>query len=349
MKVTIRTIAEACQVSRGTVDRVIHGRPNVKPEIRERVLAKIRELNYVPNLTARALAKSNIRRTIGVVIPVWLEGSFDSMIVQGLQNAATTYGEQGIRLDIRKVKADDIRDSVQVLKDLQQEKVDAVICCCRNVSPVNQVVDELADAGIPVVTINCDLPDSRRVSFYGEEQRRCGRIAADIMRRCLVPDSQILVIQGNLLFSGHRARPEGFLESLEEKGMVLDQIRTCECNNDYAETYDCVSEFLNEFKGRHGIYMASESVAACAAAVADRGRADETTIVFHDWSAENQSFMEEGVLDFCLDQNLYEQAYQAVTSLAEHLIFDQELVPGIHYTQTRLLTASSLRYCTIIS
>ena len=37
MKVTAQWIAEQCGVSRGTVDRVVNGRPNVAPEVRERV------------------------------------------------------------------------------------------------------------------------------------------------------------------------------------------------------------------------------------------------------------------------------------------------------------------------
>ena len=38
MAVTIQKIAELSGVSRGTVDRVLHGRPNVNPMIREKVV-----------------------------------------------------------------------------------------------------------------------------------------------------------------------------------------------------------------------------------------------------------------------------------------------------------------------
>ena len=43
MKVTAQWIAEQCGVSRGTVDRVVNGRPNVAPEVRERVQKIISE------------------------------------------------------------------------------------------------------------------------------------------------------------------------------------------------------------------------------------------------------------------------------------------------------------------
>ena len=47
--VTIKQLAEVCGVSRGTVDRVLNNRGNVKPEKRKRVLDAMRELNYQPN------------------------------------------------------------------------------------------------------------------------------------------------------------------------------------------------------------------------------------------------------------------------------------------------------------
>ena len=43
MKVTAQWIAEQCGVSRGTVDRVVNGRPNVVPEVRGRVQKMINE------------------------------------------------------------------------------------------------------------------------------------------------------------------------------------------------------------------------------------------------------------------------------------------------------------------
>ena len=90
MRVTIKMIAEKSGVSRGTVDRVIHNRPSVKPEIRERVQAVIEELNYQPNMTARALAKSNVTKTIGVLIANTKEGIFEDEVKTWIDDAQTS-------------------------------------------------------------------------------------------------------------------------------------------------------------------------------------------------------------------------------------------------------------------
>ena len=55
-KATINMVAERAGVSRGTVDRVLNSRPHVKPDIMEKVLRAMRELNYVPPRPEQAAA-----------------------------------------------------------------------------------------------------------------------------------------------------------------------------------------------------------------------------------------------------------------------------------------------------
>lgn len=48
MAVTLQQIAEACGVSRGTVDRALRGREGVRPEVAEGIKKKAREMGYIP-------------------------------------------------------------------------------------------------------------------------------------------------------------------------------------------------------------------------------------------------------------------------------------------------------------
>ena len=49
MATTLKQIAEAAGVSRGTVDRVLHGRGNVSPENEEKISFLLNEMGYQPN------------------------------------------------------------------------------------------------------------------------------------------------------------------------------------------------------------------------------------------------------------------------------------------------------------
>lgn len=54
----VEQIAKSLGVSGATVSRALNDRPGVSSELRERILAKARELNYTPTMTARGLATS---------------------------------------------------------------------------------------------------------------------------------------------------------------------------------------------------------------------------------------------------------------------------------------------------
>ncbi|MER7376146.1 LacI family DNA-binding transcriptional regulator [Streptomyces lanatus] len=66
MATTMTEVARAAGVSQKTVSRVVNGEPHVSPDVRDRVLRAIRELDYRPNNAARALLLGRYRR-IGVV------------------------------------------------------------------------------------------------------------------------------------------------------------------------------------------------------------------------------------------------------------------------------------------
>lgn len=59
-KVTIKDIAKRAGVSVGTVDRVLHNRPNVSKSALEKVKNVLETINYQPNAYASAMATNVI-------------------------------------------------------------------------------------------------------------------------------------------------------------------------------------------------------------------------------------------------------------------------------------------------
>ncbi|MGW5231735.1 LacI family DNA-binding transcriptional regulator, partial [Streptomyces nodosus] len=65
---TIKTVAARAGVGRTTVSRVVNGSDLVSADARSRVLAAIKELNYVPDSVARGLVTSRTN-SVALVIP----------------------------------------------------------------------------------------------------------------------------------------------------------------------------------------------------------------------------------------------------------------------------------------
>ena len=88
MKVTAQWIADQCGVSRGTVDRVVNGRPNVSPEVRERIQKLISEYGYKTPSQRQAARAGHGAFRIGVILPSW-----DAFFIRRVQPRS------GVRVD----------------------------------------------------------------------------------------------------------------------------------------------------------------------------------------------------------------------------------------------------------
>lgn len=68
MAIRLKDIARDLNVSTVTVSKVLRGNSDISEKTRARVLKRMQELNYQPNMLARGLA-SGRTYTVGLVVP----------------------------------------------------------------------------------------------------------------------------------------------------------------------------------------------------------------------------------------------------------------------------------------
>ena len=68
MAVTSQQIAELAGVSRGTVDRALHNRGRVNPEVADRIRKIAEELGYRPNSIGQALVRARQGLRLGAIL-----------------------------------------------------------------------------------------------------------------------------------------------------------------------------------------------------------------------------------------------------------------------------------------
>ena len=83
---TIEDVAALAEVSRMTVSRVINKKGYVGAETRKRVEEAIRQLNYKPNMLAKALVTK--RTSIIAYVMVNISDPFHSKVEQGFESVA---------------------------------------------------------------------------------------------------------------------------------------------------------------------------------------------------------------------------------------------------------------------
>lgn len=91
---TLEYIAKLAGVSRSTASRVVNNHPNVREDVRQRVLQVIQNTGYHPNAAARTLA-SQRSWMIGLVLPRSVSSFFSDpffpRLVQGIAQACNQY------------------------------------------------------------------------------------------------------------------------------------------------------------------------------------------------------------------------------------------------------------------
>ena len=199
-KPTIQTIADLAGVSRGTVDRVLNNRSYVKAEVRERVLQIVREIGYESPREVHLREQETSLRPLrlGVLLPNWGFGhQFLDEVRKGISEARDELEDAKVEIIVKQCSTDLPEEAVNLLRELRDLEVDGFSVCVFQDQSIEKELLAMKEGGIPCVTFNTDLPGSGRILFVGEDIRKSGRLAAQMMSKCIRPGEQVLVASQN--------------------------------------------------------------------------------------------------------------------------------------------------------
>lgn len=315
--ITIKKIAEMAGVSRGTVDRVLNERPGVNPAVRERILKLESELNYRPNQAAKALGFNKRPFTVGIVLPPQ-ELEFFETVRLGIQAAVKEFQDFGLRVEERFASNVDSGEVVAAIDGLVAKGVQGLMVTGMDHPAVAWAVDRAVGRGIPVVTFNSDIGGCRRSCFVGQDLRQGGRIGGGLMGKMLAPTAKVLVVAGNLQFQAQRERLEGF-----RAGWIGPQenVLVTEGFDRVSVTEEKVMRILAEHPDIEGLYLASSRLSACLRVLGKRN-GPRIRVVCNDLLPDTRQALKDGLVDFTLLQDEFQQGYRPVRLLFQKITAD---------------------------
>lgn len=121
---TLKDVAERCNVTTATVSNIINGKSKASAETRERVLDTIKELGYQPNVIARGL-RGKKTGTVGIIVEdITL---FDSpKIIVSIMNFCADAGYHAVIENMRYYMRPDIATSVDEKIKYKKDVAEAV-------------------------------------------------------------------------------------------------------------------------------------------------------------------------------------------------------------------------------
>jgi LacI family transcriptional regulator len=170
MAVRMKDIARDLGVSTITVSKVFRNRPDIGAATRQRVLQRMKELNYQPNLSARALVTGKTS-AIGLIVPDLIHPFF-AEVAQGLGDALRG---KGYDLVIASSEEDPALES-QDIEQMLARHVDALIVASagRDTGSFRRV----AQQKVPLVLIDRQF-GGLRANFVGVDDEKAGELATD--------------------------------------------------------------------------------------------------------------------------------------------------------------------------
>lgn len=150
LMISIKTIAEKCNVSVATVSKALNGHNDIGDETKVRIKRTADELGYLPNAAARAL-KTNRTYSIGVL--------FEEEAGSGLTHEYFSGVLNGLKLEVEKngydilfISSNFENNKLTYYEHCKYRNLDGIAIVCADYK--NKQVHELMEGTIPVVTID---------------------------------------------------------------------------------------------------------------------------------------------------------------------------------------------------
>ncbi len=212
--ITIRDIAKIAGVSPGTVSRAINNSPLVNPETRQKVMQVVKALNYVPNRMAQRLATGKTLN-LAVIVPFFTAPS----VTERLKGVVSTLARSRYDLIIHNIEDPEQRaDCFRTIP--RQDRVDGVLVI--SISPTDEEVPLLAEAGVPIVLIDAHHPALTTLHQITVDDVAGGRAVTEYLiglghtRIGFIGDPA----NNPFNFTSSRDRARGYRQALEAAGIL---------------------------------------------------------------------------------------------------------------------------------
>ncbi|TPI76627.1 LacI family DNA-binding transcriptional regulator [Mesorhizobium sp. B2-8-9] len=311
MKATVADIARSCGLSTATVDRVLNNRPGASAANRQRVLEAAKQLGYLPTLDQVVLPSK----------PAHLE--FFLPIGSNAFMADLAYHIEDYAQRLPLVASCCIHNLAGISPGALQSAVENLSLKANGVGVIavdhprtRNILRELVDAGIRLVTLISDVPAAPRSAYVGIDNRVAGRTAALLMGRFLGGRrGHLAMVVGSRSYRGHEEREMGFRSVLAEEFPDLTVSSAAESNDEPDASYRATVKALHDETDLLGIYCVGAGRSGVAKALLEVKPRLKPVFICHDLTRETRRYLVDDLADVVIDQNARLIAEQSVIRL----------------------------------
>lgn len=314
MKMTTEKIAALAGVSRGAVDKTIHGRPGVREEVRQKILRVIEETGYIPlGERQRREREPGAPKTVAVILPR-LTNPYFVVLKRSMDDLCRAI--PGLSLAYYPCDTTDIGGILAVLETLEARPVDAFLF--RGVRS-RRVRDRLNEMARPVIFFDSDVPGAERLCLVGEDCVKSGRIAASLLAKSIGGSGQVAVITGSADITSHRQRLEGFLEVMRTAYPDIEVVAQLYSQERSVIAYEQTGKLLSEQPGLAGVCNLAGCSGEIGQAILEQRRNRTVRLVCYSTASDVAALIRKGVVTFSISLRPREQGRIMIETINTYL------------------------------
>jgi DNA-binding LacI/PurR family transcriptional regulator len=212
MKIKMTDVAREAGVSAATVSRVLSGKDQVSPVLREKVLAAAAKLDYQPGRVARSLRLQSAL-TLGLVIEN-VEDPYFAAVATAVEDEASEHQYSTILCNTR----GDLEKEQRYLRILYSERVAGVVLAPSG-EDHNPMVERLLNAGIPIVCIARQIESPEVDTILPKNKEGAQEAVSHLLS---LGHQRIGLIAGPKSFASGRERTDGYIAALKCANLEVD-------------------------------------------------------------------------------------------------------------------------------
>lgn len=207
---------------------------------------------------------------------------------------------------------------IQIFEDMMSKGYNGIIISCSDAVALQPVIDAAADKGVPVVCMDAEVPNSKRLCFVGTDNYNFGAALGEEIAKVLGGKGKVILTSMNPAMTAMTERMRGTTECLAKYPDIEVLIEYYE--TDFANIIGNIENLAakySDFDLMAMNYAAGEQIANVWRSKGWTAK-DKHAVVSDDLDPILVA-VEEGVLDSTLVQGQYNWGYEGIRVLVEYL------------------------------
>ena len=345
-KIRIKDIAERAGVSVGTVDRVLHDRPNVSQPAREKVEKALKDMNYQPNVYASALAY-NKSYVFYLIIPKHESEAYWEEIEEGARKCEDVRRDFHIDVEIRYYERSSEESFHEVAEQTIADSPEGVIVVPSGLDVTRNFTDQLHKMGVPFILLDSFMPDLKPLSFFGQDSFCSGFFAAKMLMMIAYKEKEIMLMRqvkdGKVVSKQQDNREVGFRHYMHDHFPNV-KINTLDLplGGTRPEYIKSLEKYFTTHADTHHCITLTSKAHIVGDFLLKTNRRD-IQIMGYDMVEKNARCLREGSISFLIAQHAYMQGYNCVETLFRALVLKKKVVP-VNYMPIELLMKENVDF-----